>query len=391
MNNFLSMLFEETEAFSQLYQNFSSIGSNASSWRDSKKTENSSNNFVDELEKIINLIQKNAFYLESFMLQRSQIVFATLISSGRKWLRKQIDSFSMVLLDEAAQALVPETLIPLYFNPSLYIQIGDPNQLPATITSQAARNKGYEHSMMHWLIREFSQPHEMLTIQYRMDQEICHWISRQYYENRLITAPEVIQRKSVLQENRFLPALFKNSSLFFNVNGEENRRGGSDLTASCFNLIEARKVIDMAYYLIMSCGIQPTQIGIITFYAEQVNILIENLQKVMRDKNKFHDLEIKTVDGFQGGEKDIILVSAVRTSESVGFLNDWRRLNVGMSRAKYGRWIFGKFDSLIRSNSDFSSLLSEHVERVTVVSQEQLSAHVPNNDYTQRRGHVKFP
>ncbi len=382
MRRFLIKLAEGIVTFRQLHQQLPSTAPTTSNWSRGEKVEDS-NKMIDELDEIITLIQENSFYLESFRLQRSQIVFATLISAGRPSFRKQIDSFSMVLVDEAAQALVPETLIPLYFKPSLYIQFGDPNQLPATVTSQAARKEGYENSMMHWLINEYSQPHQMLTMQYRMDEDICHWISQQYYNNRLITAPELIERTSVLQKQGSLPTFLQNSTLFFDINGEENRRGGSGLTSSCFNVIEAKRVIDMAYYLIM-CGFHPTQIGIITFYSEQVNVLNEYLGKVIH-KSKVHGLEIKSVDGFQGGEKDIILISTVRTSESVGFLNDQRRLNVAMSRSKYGRWIFGKYDSLIRSNSDFPSLLSEHSERAMIINENRLNAYIPPNDYSPRR------
>lgn len=380
LQDFSAELGARVRSFSEGYQALSAIKLNTQS--DAKQWQE---NLSDHLEGIIKLIQENGFYLESYLLQRSQVVFSTLISSGRGWLRKQIDSFSMILLDEAAQALVPETLIPLCFKPSFYAQFGDPNQLPATITSPAARNKGYENSMMHWLVKELSQPHEMLTIQYRMHPEICSWISKQYYDGRLTTAPQVMQRQSILENNGSLPVVLKKPSLFFNIRGEENRRGGSDLTASCFNLIEAKRVIDVACYLMMRCGFEPRQIGIITFYAEQVNVLLENLHKVMPDRNRARELDIKTVDGFQGGEKDIVLVSVVRTIESVGFLNDWRRLNVAMSRSKHGRWIFGNFDPLSRSNSDLPGLLSEHSERRTVIQEEVLRGHVPSNDYNRGR------
>jgi superfamily I DNA and/or RNA helicase len=374
IKRFKSELFPLIDIFCLSYRTPSLVGVDGSG---NRNVENGYyEDVVKDLEEIISLMQKNAFYLESFMLQRSQIIFSTLIAAGRKSFRKQIDEFSMVLLDEAAQALVPEALIPLYFKPRSYIQFGDPSQLPATITSQAARNKGYENSMMHWLINEFKQPHEMLTIQYRMDDEICRWVSRMYYENKLITAPYVNQRKSILHTNTRLAGVFKHPSLFFDIKGQENRRGGSDLSASCSNLIEAKAVIDMVYYLIMKCGFQPTQIGIISFYSAQIEILNETLLKAIKDEKRYSGLEIKTVDGFQGGEKDIVLISAVRTSESVGFLNDWRRLNVAMSRPKYGRWVFGKVDSLQNSNSDFPSLLAEHQARNTIISEEQLRKHI---------------
>jgi hypothetical protein len=372
MRRFKVDLISKINSFCQSHQTPTLTGVNGSNWR---KAENSNDDTVKELEDIVVLIQKNGFYLESFMLQRSQIIFSTLISAGRKWLRKQIDEFSMVLVDEAAQALVPEALIPLYYKPSLYLQIGDPSQLPATIKSQAARNKGYENSMMHWLIKEYKQPHEMLTIQYRMDEEICRWISQQYYENKLKTASAVIKRRSILKANNSLSSLFQHPSLFFNIKGEENRRSGSELTASCSNKIEATAVIDMIYYLIFKCGFQSSQIGVITFYADQVAVLNNALQNAITDKGRVKELEIKTVDGFQGGEKDIILISVVRTSESVGFLDDWRRLNVAMSRPRFARWIFGKLDSLNCSNSDFPSLLSEHREPNRIISEEHFREH----------------
>ncbi len=334
--------------------------------------------FIDLTERIIESIQRNAFYLESFMLQRAQIVFSTLISAGRKGFRKQIDTFSAVLIDEAAQALVPEILIPLYFSPTLYIQIGDPNQLPATITSQAARNKGYENSMMHWLLKEYDQPHEMLKIQYRMDDEICRWISRQYYKNQLVTAPAVTQRRQILRENTVLAPMFKRASIFFDIRGVEDKFKGSDLTKSSSNLIEAMAVINMVCYLIIKCKFHPSQIGVITFYSEQLRVLYDSLRRVFRDESKYNGLEMNTVDGFQGGEKDIILVSVVRTVESVGFLNDWRRLNVAMSRARHGRWIFGMFEPLNRSNSDLPSLLSECRANDGVITEEQFKEEVRN-------------
>lgn len=336
------------------------------------------NNFVVVTEAVISLIQGNSSYLESYLTQRAQIVFATLVSSGRKWLKKQIDHFDVVLLDEAAQALVPEALIPLSFSPNLYIQIGDPNQLPATITSQEAQNKHYENSMMHWLIKEFNQPHEMLKIQYRMHQDICRWISHQYYDGKLITADRVKSRQSILQTNTKLAPEFKRPSLFFNIHGEENRRDGSDLKASCYNQAEAQAVISMACYLIIKCKFAPSQIGVITFYSEQLRILNECLNQAFRDKRLSKDIEINTVDGFQGGEKDIILASVVRTSESVGFLNDWRRLNVAMSRAKHARWVFGMFEPLSKSNSDMPSFLNDCSESHAIVSQEEFNHHVRN-------------
>lgn len=314
---------------------------------------------VDQVEATIQTIQGKSHYLESFLIQRSQLVFATLISSGRDWLRKQVSFFNIVVLDEAAQALVPEALIPLRFNPTIYIQIGDPNQLPATIVSKKAQEGGFANSMMHWLTKEYKQPYEMLTIQYRMLPAICDWPSKQYYHDRLITADEVITRPGILLQNKKLAAQFKNACLFFNITSGNEQRYGHEQSASISNYEEAKAVVAMAGYLIFKCNIDAKNIGIITFYSAQVEVLKKELKRQLR-YDKQRDLTVSTVDGFQGEERDITLISVVRTSDSVGFLNDQRRLNVAMTRAKEARWVFGLFKPLNQSNSDLPSLLHTH-------------------------------
>jgi flagellar biosynthesis GTPase FlhF len=332
--------------------------------------ESAKNEMINNLDLAISSIKSNSYNLESFLVQRAQIVFSTLISSGKEWLYKQVSHFPTILLDEAAQAIVPEALIPLSFSPQTYIHIGDPCQLPATITSNTAQAGGYSNSMMHWLTKEYAQPYEMLTIQYRMKDEICRWVSQLYYENKLVTATEVNQRPSILTQNRLLSPQFKKPCLFFNIISGEEQRFGPDSSASITNQQEASAVVGVACYLILKCGIEASDIGVISFYSAQISLLNELFRQVRSDKMK--ELTVSTVDGFQGAEKKITLVSAVRTRESVGFLNDPRRLCVGMSRAQDGRWIFGMFSSLCRSNSDFPSLLDEHKASNNVVEEEAL-------------------
>jgi hypothetical protein len=325
---------------------------------------------IDNLELALSSIMSGAHNLESFLVQRAQVVFSTLISSGREWLHKQVSHFSTILLDEAAQAIVPEALIPLRFSPKTYIHIGDPCQLPATITSKVAQAGGYSNSMMHWLTKEHAQPYEMLTVQYRMKDEICRWVSRLYYENKLVTAAEVDQRPSVLVQNRRLLPQFKKPCLFFNITSGSEQRFGPDSSASISNHQEALVVVGVACYLVLKCGIEASDIGVISFYSAQITLLNDQFRQVRSDKMR--ELTVSTVDGFQGAEKKITLVSAVRTSESVGFLNDPRRLCVGMSRAQDARWIFGMFSPLQRSNSDLPSLLDEHRTSGNVIEEDAL-------------------
>jgi helicase required for RNAi-mediated heterochromatin assembly 1 len=106
-------------------------------------------------------------------------------------------------------------------------------------------------------------------------------------------------------------------------------------------------------------GVAPHEIGIITFYAAQVQLLVELRSQLAKElplvKDLAEKLTISTVDGFQGDERDIILISCVRSVPSVGFLNDHRRINVAMSRAKHARWVFGNAQALQGSKSVFGN------------------------------------
>lgn len=154
---------------------------------------------LTSIERAIQLIREKKFWIEEFLVQRAQVVFATLVASGRPWLNKQVSRFDVVLLDEAVQALIPEALIPLKFSPSLYIQIGDPMQLPAVVKSKQARDNHYDNSMMDWLTRKHNQCYEMLTVQYRMHPSICQLISS-HVDDILLSSPTQKDRQWFVKE-----------------------------------------------------------------------------------------------------------------------------------------------------------------------------------------------
>jgi superfamily I DNA and/or RNA helicase len=103
---------------------------------------------------------------------------------------------------------------------------------------------------------------------------------------------------------------------------------------------EADVVMRTALYLLRR-GVRPEQIGIITFYAAQVACLQRLQMNAAREEPLMRELTISTVDGFQGDERDFTLISCVRTGHSVGFLEEYRRINVALSRGKHARWVFG--------------------------------------------------
>jgi superfamily I DNA and/or RNA helicase len=380
---------------------------------------------IDLLDSIISLLQSHAIDLENFYLMKSQIVFSTLISSGRQKLqncfamkednKEKNGLIDFVIVDEAAQALLPELCIPLSFHPKYFIQIGDPNQLPATVVANSSRSCQYDSSLMHWVHRHYhpaqltrneskdsnkqkdssnskkqtesirfeeikssssSSPMLMLTTQYRMHESICSFPSRQYYQGQLCTPPEILSRPCILQDPiHQLPVAIQQPNLLFDVSSGKEMK--NSFMKSYFNEKEVDGIMKIVEYLIFTKNFHPKDLGIITFYNAQIELLkkkwIELLQshsnsfKQQQQQLSSNDLTISTVDGFQGDERNIILISMVRTvgNGSIGFLNDFRRFNVALTRARFARWIFCSIKALsnCQGGRDIRSFLQEMMKK----------------------------
>lgn len=310
----------------------------------------------DLLQCYIEEIEQAAEPVEILLLQSSQIIFATLVSSGRKWLKKYMPYIDELIIDEETQAVEPEVLIPFVYRPKKCLLVGDTRQLSATVLSRAAQNRDYDRSMMCRLMEVCKQPHQMLSIQYRMHPAICEWPSNRNYHKRLITDKSLFVRPSPLVGTKVRPE-FLTPCLFIDVKGEENRRG--ELTQSIKNEKEAEALVTTLVYLLKF--FDSDQMGVITFYSAQVALLREKISKC---SPKARAVMVSTVDGFQGEEKDCILISTVRSSPSVGFLRNERRINVAVTRPRHHLILFGNRASLARSNSALANLIS-HYEKVS--------------------------
>lgn len=281
--------------------------------------------------------------LEAKLLNQSKVIFSTLSVSGRKSF-KDIEKIESLIIDEAGQSVEAESLIPLGTKPKKCLLIGDTKQLPATVISQEAAKLNFERSLMFRLIEECGQKYSMLTTQYRMHTEIRQWPSAQYYGNQLIDAKELSERKALAE----LPTFLMPYS-FINTKGTERSNG-----YSFENKEEAELLGKITHYLKRHHQINTsTQVGVITFYKGQVNLLQKNLQF------NHPAMKIQTVDSFQGDENDIIIISFVRSNEKnrIGFLNDFRRLNVALTRAKHSLIMIGNANTLEKSGTDVNALI----------------------------------
>jgi senataxin len=176
----------------------------------------------------------------------------------------------------------------------------------------------------------------MLEIQYRMDPAIRVFPSTNFYENRLTDGQSILTRKT----RTWLP---KNSEfLFFDLEDSEESREADE--TSYINMPEAEFIVSIYEALEGShgCGMD---IGVITPYKRQVRHLRNAFSHSYRGQFRA-DIEINTVDGFQGREKDVIIFSCVRSGDRIGFLDDFRRMNVAITRAKFALWIIGKAATL---------------------------------------------
>lgn len=284
--------------------------------------------------------------MDEVLKQKSLIIFATTAMIGNPKYVEKISKVDFVCLDEASLATEAETLLILPLFPQHLLYVGDPKQLPPVVVSEVAKRKHYDRSFMHRAIIDNSAPYFMLTEQFRMQSAICEWISKQFYNDRLTT-------KICYSLYDFLPEYQPASSdhiptipiQFFNISSAQENFG------QAANEEEAKHAITLAKQLRKQYGGKP-KIGIICMYKKQANYVKDQVTLFGLD------VSVGTIDAYQGSECDFIIVSCVRcnSEKKLGFINDERRINVAMSRAKQQLLIIGDATTL-SSNASFESLI----------------------------------
>ncbi len=269
------------------------------------------------------------FYIINDLLQKSQVICATLVGSSHPVLRGK--KFGTAFIDEAAQALEPATWIPL-LRCERVILAGDHFQLPPTIKSADAARQGLSRTLFEKGIERHKKRSFMLTVQYRMHEDIMSFPSRYFYGNNL-SAHESVRNHTLPVSTQPMEFIDTAGCGFEEIQDPE--------TLSRSNPEEAHLVIRVVEDLINEIEIERwTESGftmaVITPYRSQVDELkkLEEASSVIEPIRK--KISIDTVDAFQGQERDIIVISFVRSNNNgeVGFLSDIRRTNVAMTRAR---------------------------------------------------------
>ena len=353
-----------------------------------KNRKKGSENYHQKMDRLKSRAAEIEIRINSELFGEARVIACTLVGSAHRLLEGM--KFGTLFIDEAAQALEAACWIPMK-RASRVILAGDHCQLPPTVKSIAALRAGLGKTLMERIAENKPEVVTLLKIQYRMNDEIMRFSSDWFYGGKVESAPQ-IKYRSVLdydhpitwidtsnEENQItiegedapedsastsssVSAANQNSDLNFKEQfvGESFGRinkAEAELTlltlAEYFTKISKRRVLE-----------ERIDVGIISPYRAQVQYLKKLIKKYEFFKPYRRLISVNTVDGFQGQERDVILISLVRSNDEgqIGFLKDLRRMNVAMTRARMKLIILGNKDTMTKH--PFYKKLWEYVEAI---------------------------
>lgn len=297
--------------------------------------------------------------INSNLFDEARVVASTLVGSANRVLEGM--KFGTLFIDEAAQALEAACWIPMR-RVTRVVLAGDHCQLPPMVKSIAALKAGLGKSLMERIVEHKPDVVTLLKIQYRMNEKIMKFSSDWFYHGEVESAPQT-RNRGILDLDE--PIEWRDSK----VDDEEGDSGESFVGESFgrINKAEAQLTLDTLEDYFKKIGKQRIldehiDVGVISPYRAQVQYLRRLIRKRESFKPYRHSISVNTVDGFQGQERDIILISLVRSNEQgqIGFLNDLRRMNVAITRARMKLIILGDKATLCRH--PFYRKLNEAIE-----------------------------
>ena len=337
-----------------------------------KNRKKGSENYHQKMDRLKSRAAEIEIRINSELFGEARVIACTLVGSSHRLLEGM--KFGTLFIDEAAQALEAACWIPMK-RASRVILAGDHCQLPPTVKSIAALRAGLGKTLMERIAENKPEVVTLLKIQYRMNDEIMRFSSDWFYGGKVESAPQ-IKYRSVLDYDHPITWIDtgeeseeqENSSLFTHHSslykeqfvGESFGRinkAEAELTlltlAEYFTKIGKRRVLE-----------ERIDVGIISPYRAQVQYLKKLIKKYEFFKPYHRLISVNTVDGFQGQERDVILISLVRSNDEgqIGFLKDLRRMNVAMTRARMKLIILGNKDTMTKH--PFYKKLWEYVEAI---------------------------
>lgn len=350
-----------------------------------KNRKKGSENYHQKMDRLKSRAAEIELRINAELFGEARVIACTLVGSAHHLLEGM--KFGTLFIDEAAQALEAACWIPMK-RASRVILAGDHCQLPPTVKSIAALRAGLGKTLMERIAENKPEVVILLKIQYRMNDEIMRFSSDWFYGGKVESAPQ-IKYRSVLdydhpitwidtsnEENQITiegedaPEDSASASSAANQNSDLNfkeqfvgesfgriNKAEAELTlltlAEYFTKISKRRVLE-----------ERIDVGIISPYRAQVQYLKKLIKKYEFFKPYRRLISVNTVDGFQGQERDVILISLVRSNDEgqIGFLKDLRRMNVAMTRARMKLIILGNKDTMTKH--PFYKKLWEYVEAI---------------------------
>ena len=289
----------------------------------------------DEAHRIMRDVAKIEEFMSDDVISKAQVITATLVGADHYTIKKL--SFNTVIIDEAGQALEPATWIPI-LKAKRVIMAGDHLQLPPTVKSPQS---GLTTTLLEKCVALHPQAVTLLNEQYRMNTPIMGFSSLKFYNSQLTAHPLVANRLLHTSDKPF--TFIDTAGAGYEEQAEGTSTANPDEAAFIVRHIESMNYTNVS-------------VAVVAPYKEQVNTL-KNLLAATT-------VEVNTVDGFQGQERDVIYISLTRSNAdgSIGFLNDYRRMNVAITRAKLKLVLVG--DSATLAQTPFYADLIAYAEEV---------------------------
>lgn len=317
-----------------------------------------SDNWHQKLDRLKSRATEIECRINAQLFGEARVIASTLVGSANRVMSGQ--KFTTLFIDEAAQALEAACWIPMK-RTTRVVFAGDHCQLPPTVKSIEAMRGGLAKTLMERIVENKPEVVTLLTVQYRMNEKIMQFSSDWFYDGKVIAAPEVCHR-GILDYD--LPMMWIDTS------GTEAYEQFVGESFGRINKKEAVLTLEKLQEYFEKTGKQrildeSIDVGIISPYRAQVQYLRQQIKKkeFFRPYRKL--ISVNTVDGFQGQERDIIIISLVRSNNEgqIGFLSDLRRMNVAITRARMKLIIMGNAETL--SHTLFYKKLYEYVMQIS--------------------------
>ena len=304
----------------------------------------------DLLYKEAKILKADSRHLEKYisgnLVDQAEVIACTLTGAANSLINDRL--FKTVFIDESSQAMEAAAWIPI-IRAQRVIMSGDHHQLPPTIKSFEAAKEGLEHTL--FAKGQESQPNAVVILetQYRMHPAIMGFSSKKFYNDKLHADKSILER----------PQLFEEPLAFVDTAGAGYTEKIKEETLSTYNSEEAELLVS----LLSQEKLEELSVGIIAPYRAQTEILRKLVNESAALVPHRLDITINSVDAFQGQERDVIYISLVRSNDDgiIGFLKEYRRLNVAMTRAKYRLVIIG--DSSTLGNDPFFGEMLDYVQQ----------------------------